>query len=202
MPSQVELDPSMKRHQRLSVKDKAFVKAYIKTPIAKRAYKAVHPHVTDRSAEQLGSVTLRKPEVQQALQEVLTLGDLQKELQECLDQAKDLGDLKNWRGATMDYAELAGYRIQRHEVKAVSDEETERLRQIAASVITDQLALQKKSSTTFQNQVVTHQLLTTDGFDRQMSLSQGIAGQPQAMVEARMRENVQPVDAKQPGLGG
>lgn len=124
----------------LTLTDEAVAKAYIQTvreghPSRGRAYKRVKPHVTQRTSEVEGSHVLKKPEVKAYLREALTLNDLQAELRECLEESKKEGDRREWRGAVMDYAKLAGLIVDKQEVKSFDDRQIEQLRVIALDVI-------------------------------------------------------------------
>lgn len=105
---------------------RAFIKAYCKIKNAGKAYKSLHPKVTDHSAEELGSRMLREVEFSDLLEEAgVTDALLNQKTLEGLDATKQIGARKIIQGAktgheikvdamtdTDDFIEVADYAIR------------------------------------------------------------------------------------------
>lgn len=121
----------------LSLNDQAFVKEYVRTRNATRAYQATHPRAKSTGGARVNAHRkLMNANVHHAVRQHLDLNDLKDELRWCVDQSKQQKNVKELRGSVMDLAKLSGLIVDKAEVKAISDEEVEQLRRVALSALT------------------------------------------------------------------
>ena len=110
------------KRAKFTVNDLLFVNAYLGDceRVAWKAYKLIHPHVTQGSAEVKGSQQLNKVEVQAEIARRLTYHGITREMIEtdllwCRDQARAQHDYEAVASVSMDCAKLAGLLIEKRE---------------------------------------------------------------------------------------
>ena len=135
-PHQQTLTPS------LSINDLIFVNAYFASDrSAVQAYRASHPKAKYSTCKVEAYRVLAKPSVQAEIAKRvqadagITREYVQSNLMHALALANAANDAAVIASVTMDCAKLAGFLIEKREIKTMSEEQSDHVRRIVASAL-------------------------------------------------------------------
>ena len=129
------------RRDTLTINDTLFINEYLANgQNGTRAYMKVHPNAKEGSARAEAARVLSKPCVTQELKlrvqaAGLTPQVLQTRLEHAWERAKELDDPSALVSVAMSQAKLAGYLVDRQEVKSVKDDEAQSVHRIVRDLI-------------------------------------------------------------------
>ena len=139
-PPQQTLTPSVILP--LTITDRLMLDTYLSNgQNATQSYLKHHPKAKYNTGEVNGHRWLRKAKVQAELQRRLkaehgiSKAGIESDLLWCAEQAKAAGDYEALASIRMDCAKLAGFLIEKREVRTMSEEQADSVRRIVASAL-------------------------------------------------------------------